>query len=402
MPRSINSCHPTLGIRLDCDRTRFAPGDTITGYVYRSEQLVSPQASLRIALNGRSKSKLVHGVNSILQDDVYRGRFNFFSKSETTRLLHRGPVHVPGGGEEQTWPFSITIPTQIDPGSLQAKIVPKEQSYLSIDPKDVAVQPLPPTFDIDRAAITRDMQGFVEYFLQATLHFPGPQDDVFAVLPIPMPMLSDQPPIIDFKPCKSSVKKVVNSPRLMPGMENASLSFSKKASKLFRSSNVPSFFFRVDTGIPQVVQLNNPNPIPIRIRVVPDWGQTSDVFRKHLPKVKLKSISLEVASLTEILCDGFFMPHTGTSESTQSLNAETTFAALEREVFVPCTDDFELLDVGELISLRLGYHELTSKWFKGRFRPSFKTYNIKHWHVLHWKLKLDIVGEEVTVAGTQN
>ncbi|KAF4443761.1 hypothetical protein F53441_11364 [Fusarium austroafricanum] len=76
--------------------------------------------------------------------------------------------------------------------------------------------------------------------------------------------------------------------------------------------------------------------------------------------------------------------------------------ALGTTLYIPF-DDEPPLDIGELINLRLGRSTagFPRQLNSGRnvFSPSFTTFNIRHWHRLHWELRGEIMGERFNVTG---
>ncbi|SPJ73853.1 uncharacterized protein FTOL_03583 [Fusarium torulosum] len=396
MPQTSFSSSSILGIRLQGERPSYSPGDTIIGSVYRKAPTVSPDSSVAIALCGRTKSKMV--ISTTNGTTIYRGRFAVIPERACRQKIFQGPLHIESGGDEQVWPFAITLPQYVDPTYVQGER--QKESYL---PLGVADHIIPSTFSLLSNGTT---EAFVEYFLKATLvltgqgHVERPE----ATLPFILEGRSPDPPGADFGLRGSKNRQSVSTYRLIPGMEDAKLSFSQKMKQSFSTSSVPTFLFDLLVDVPTIVQLDNPNPIPFKIHAVPDWNATSEVIKDIPQQVKLMSVSIRVVTSTEILCEGTFSPHDKVKKEEVDLCIMTAFRGLTRDMNIPCTEKSSPIDIGELIDLRLGHSSPGFPKRHGpgdvRFSPSFTTYNIRHSHKLNWTVKGEIAGEYFGASGT--
>ncbi|KAG8673850.1 hypothetical protein FPOAC2_07321 [Fusarium poae] len=327
---------------------------------------------------------------------TYRGRFNLIPRTGYSPTIFKGPLHIRGDGDEAVWPFAITLPKHVDPASYSG--ADQKESYLPLQKRDYD---LPSTYTLRTSGST---EGFVEYFLTATLSLTGQghHDMPTSTLPFQVLTLREDPPIADFELRRSSNHKTVSSYRLIPGMEETKLSFSQKMKQSFNTSSVPDFHFNLVVDIPTVLQLDNPMPIPFKLQAVPDWQHTSEVIRDVPQKIKLNWLDLSITEITEIKCEGTFSPHTKQKDSTTSLCVMNSINALGTSLCIPFNEE-PPLDVGELINLRLGRSTagFSRQANSGRntFTPSFTTFNIRHWHRLHWELRGDIAGERFSFSG---
>ncbi|KAJ4081281.1 hypothetical protein NW760_012638 [Fusarium oxysporum] len=396
MPQTGPSMSPALGIRLEGDLHSYSPGDTIIGYVYRKSPVVSPDSSVTISLSGRTKSKIViHRANST---STYRGRFNLISESACSQKIFQGPLHIESGGDEQTWPFAITLPKHVEPRYLQGG--GQDESFLPLDATDHI---LPSTYTLRSLGNT---EGFIEYFVKATLRATG-QGHVNmteAVLPFNVINLSPDPPIADFALKGSRSRQTMSSYRLVPGMEDVKLSFSQKMKQSFSTSSVPEFVYNLLVHVPTVIQLDNPTPIPFKLRVVPDLNGTSEIIKEIPQKVKLSSVSIRIVSSTEVICEGTLYPHTKEKREEIDLCVESAIGRIKDDIYIPCTDEWPSLDIGDIIDLRLGQLRPGFPHRPGggyvQFNPTFTTYNIRHSHRLTWKVIGEIAGERFSALGT--
>ncbi|CEI63454.1 hypothetical protein FVEN_g28 [Fusarium venenatum] len=327
---------------------------------------------------------------------TYRGRFSLIPRTGYSQTIFEGPLHIKGDGDEAVWPFAITLPKYVDPETYSG--ANQKESYLPLQNR---VYDLPSTYTLRTSGST---EGFVEYFLTATLRLTGQghHDMPEATLPFQVLTLRNDPPIADFGLRHSSNHRTVSSYRLIPGMEEMKLSFSQKMKRSFNTSGVPDFHFNLIVNIPTVLQLDNPTPISFKLQAVPDWKQTSEVIRDVPQKVKLNWLNLSIMEITEIKCEGTFSPHTKEKDSTTSLCVMNSMNTLGTSLFIPFNEE-PPLDIGELVDLRLGRSTagFSRQLNSGRnaFTPSFTTFNIRHWHRLHWELRGDIAGERFNVSG---
>jgi hypothetical protein len=337
-------------------------------------------------------------VSTTNSNTTYRGRFAVIPERACRQKLFQGPLHIESGSDEQAWPFAITLPQYVDPTYVQGER--QKESFL---PLGTADHVLPSTFSLFSSGST---QAFVEYFLKATLvvtgqgHVERPE----ATLPFVVQNRSPDPPRADFGLKGSKNRQSVSTYRLIPGMEEAKLSFSQKMKQSFSTSSVPTFLFDLLVDVPTIIQLDNPNPIPFRIHVVPDWKATSEVIKDIPQKVKLLSVSMRIVASTEILCEGTFSPHDELEKDEIDLCIMTALGRLTSDVNILCTEKSSPIDIGELIGLRLGHSSPGFPKRYGpedvRFSPSFTTYNIRHSHKMNWAIKGEIAGEYFGAAGT--
>ncbi|KAM0482176.1 hypothetical protein ACHAP7_004403 [Fusarium lateritium] len=395
MPQTGPLSSSALGIRIREAQASYSPGDTIIGCVYRKAPTVSPDASVSITVCGRTKSKMV--VSTTNSNTTYRGRFAVLPERACRQKIFHGPLHIENGSDEQTWPFAITLPQYVDPRYMQGER--QKESFLPLGGADYI---LPSTFSLRSSGST---EAFVEYFFQASLvitgqgHVERPE----AMLPFALRNLSPDPPRADFGLKGAKNRQSVSTYRLIPGQEDAKLSFSQKMKKSFGASSVPNFLFDVLVDVPTIIQLDNPNPVPFKIQVIPDWTGTSEVIRDIPQTIKLTSVSIRIIATTDILCEGTFSPRDKTKREEIDLDIMSALSRLTGDITIPCTDDSSPLDIGELISLRLGRSSpsLPTRYRPGdiRFSPSFTTYNIRHSHRLNWAIKGEIAGEPFGASG---
>lgn len=393
MPQTSRVSNTVLGIQLEGNQLAYGPGDTIIGRVYRKNPIVAPNAQIAISLHGRAKSKLeVSRGNS---NNTYRGRFTLVNPRKHSQVIFKGPLHISKSGDAQEWPFAVTIPTYCEPVRGQF------DTFLPSDAEALAQEKLPPSYS--GSANGGGTEGFVEYFVQADLRYWGAKDshNHTSTYPFYLRQYLPDPPIADFMLKRLQYNRAVTSQRLVPGMEDAELTKSQKMKKFFGTSSVPSMVFSLEVETPTVIQLENPNTLPFRLRIVPWWDKTSEVIRDVPQKFKLTHFVLKLGQVGHIKCDGTFSTHDDSFNNKMTYNLNSLIRKHKTPIEVPCTDEWSPLDIGELLGLRFGHNGVTDRkpWpvGTGRLAPSFRTYNIRVIHRLSWELKFEVAGEEVDV-----
>ncbi|KAK2593179.1 hypothetical protein QQS21_009108 [Conoideocrella luteorostrata] len=383
MPPTMRQCSPELAIQLVAPPDgMFSAGDNIRGSVVRKMPIVTPDARLEICLLGRAKTKITvrRGQNS---HTTYRSRFNFFATNPggTRQMLYQGPVHIErDAASPHAWPFSITVPHSVGAAPRD------EPSFLPLTPEDMKRHALPPTFRSDSGFLGPDSEGYVEYFLQASLRFEHNQAAVmrWSTLPIKMRPPAGPPAITDWKLRQKQWRKTVVSYRLAPGLESAELSFKQKTKQFFGTSSVPELFHTVELGAPTCLQLDHPSWIPMTLRVIPHRENTSEILHGVPQKAVLNWIKLTVETDTTVTAPSNFSrsPRTDNHNNKFHFGLEQAFSLLPEPIALAIEENAEPVDVGAALQLHLSSGGL----FAGQrrlapvapFAPCFTTYNIKH------------------------
>jgi hypothetical protein len=383
----------------------YAPGDTIIGHVSRSSPLVSPTAIVKITLCGRTKSKIVVS-RSNNQRSYYRGRFDVINEHAHLQTIYQGPIHIATEAGAATgpavWPFAIDIPRTC---CRLLRPPPSNQSYLPLNPETVTASPLPDSFTMDHPGWGTNREGFVEYFLKATISFTQGghhrTDDAF--LPINIRTGDPNPPIADFKLRRSRHVASASTFHLLPGMDDAELSFSQKRQEFMGSSKVPRIGGQLEIDIPQVLQLENRNPVHIQMRFVPDPKMTSSGMRGIPAKIALRSMSATITSYTTVLCDGSFSPHHASDDTETNLHIwpPASSGGPTEPLYIPCTDEWPPIDIGERVGFRIPDYlcrRIPGKPIRELLSPDFVTYNIKHWHTVTFKVVVVAAGQDIKTS----
>lgn len=401
MPPTVAISCPALGIRLEGSRSRFSPGDVIVGTIYRTSPTVAPNARLTIKLHGKSEASMIL-ARSMTHGDYY-GQFNLIDSQATTQVLQADrPLHIEATGEGISWPFALTIPTRINHESLIGPRISHRSAFLPLSPEEVAVQSLPSAFR--SRGFRSGIGAFVEYVLEAELELQerGKTKISRAALPLQVQQFLTEPPITDFQLKKHSFDRRITSQRLIPGVKDSGLSFTKMAQHFISSSKLPNLSFKVHVELPTHLQVENTNYMPLRLGIEPIWSHTSEIIHEVPQKIKLESLAMRLKPTMKVEC--------GELKACDSQEIELISSAavrnLSEEVYMSWgtlgpTDsknrpEIEFIDVGGLLDFRLGRYNL------GRLYPSFTTYNIKHTHQLSWEIRGAFDDEKIKMAASQD
>ncbi|KIN03532.1 hypothetical protein OIDMADRAFT_117635 [Oidiodendron maius Zn] len=405
MPRTGLQTSPELSIKLDGPVASHYPGETLTGEIIRRIHTVSTRAWITIRLYGRTKSKLTIRRNngSSTTTHHYRGRFNLFAPDEICQKVHDGPVHIPPGGGPQTWRFALIVPTAPSPRSVKMGNI-QGRSFLPLNDADIAASSLPSTFAFETARWRERFHCFVEYYLEAEFRQENSSHITKAIVPIPIQTASIPYPFEKFDLNTRKYSACFKTQRLIPGMENTELSFGQTMQKLFGSSKVPQFGFSVQVDYPTIIQMQNPNPISFKIRIIPDRIRTSNVILDVPQTIRLTSLSMEIQATTSIICDATFSSRTASATEKYNFAGQGTILGGSPITISP-DPDAKALDLGALLELSLHPQHANARGRAlhrfGQLYPSFVTYNIKHSHRLRWQLILEAAGESEKFTGEQ-
>lgn len=435
MPPAARKIGFELGIELDNAHNSYHPGDIITGRVTRALPGVSPRTQVSLRLLGRAKTKIVvtrsNGQGTSRQ--VHRNRYNFFETTQTRQFLYDGPMHVTSAGlrEPLSWPFALEIPLHPSPHAVRSEGGTADTSYLSLNPEDIASAPLPGSFTAYGHHRNAKFETYVEYHLEADLLDSGSHGkSVTAVLPIHMRARPSMPyPLADFDIQRRVLQGHVTTYHLVPGMENAELSFKQKTKQFMGSRKVPMFGFSLEVECPAAIQLNNPTPIPFKMRVVPSKPRTSEVIHDVPQLVVLKSLELVLKAHTETMAPTMFStkhtedtlkhhislpvaglgkminPHTTSSSPPAGEGGESSTAAAPSQIWgtvLPSRWEAgkeTALDLGAAMDFRLfsthasALGQTVARAANGPIYPSFTTYCIRHSATLKWKAEIEIAGQ---------
>ncbi|EEU41155.1 uncharacterized protein NECHADRAFT_46453 [Fusarium vanettenii 77-13-4] len=315
----------------------------------------------------------------------HKGLFDLIPR-HYRQTLHQGPLHI-ADGDKKFWRFAITIPKYVDPADFKDRN--ESESFLS--PKATNI-PLPSTFTLYDGGQTK---GFVEYFVRASLRSKD-ENRKEAKLPI---TITNHSPLVGSRLLTRIYFYSIVSYGLIPGMEEAKLSLPQIIKQAMKTSSVPKFGFNLRMDMPEVIQINDPTPIPIRLQAIMKRNFTSDDIKKIPPKIKLKWISIQIIATTEVICED---AHTRVEESEADLDIMNRISIRGQDVYIPCTEDGSFIDIGDLIDLRLDQYHNVCPQHQGTapFTPSFVTYNIRRFHRLKWVVAVELGGQVVQKTET--
>jgi hypothetical protein len=382
--------------------------------VSRISPWVDSETSIRIILHGRCSTEFFCRDFSSCSSSL-----NLFRPDQIE--LFSGALHIQRSyPDERRWNFGIDIPRHPDPTFLRSHPFGKA-SYLPLSYANLHA--LPPSFDLD-SNTTGLCPGLavVEYYLEATITAPDASKFAIAQLPVQIRCASSPFPITDFDiKLNSRHPYTVTSSRLTPGMESVKISTKQKIAKILGVSGAPRLTFCLETSIASVLQRDSPYPIPLEIRALSQWADTSESIVNVPQTIKIRSFVLAIRSITSTiaLATGAIGPATVVREdhfkkatvlaeysmpNTKQMNDQgfqPEATPLDNHSSTCCSpltlsigDNSTPLNLGQVLDLKLKhdkfqYHEV----------PTFITYNIKRKHQLEWKMVLGVGGEIIKVEG---
>ncbi|EHY53388.1 hypothetical protein HRR83_003595 [Exophiala dermatitidis] len=391
-PRKIDCSSPGLSIEFDHARHHYSPGDVITGRV--SLHTVSETSIGRVAVEfwGRAKSRIIqsHGQSATF----HRGRMLFFRQEKT---LYQGQyTHKPG---TFSWPFEFVVPEQADPICiLNSESWKPKEDFMSTHGPDLDLS-LPMSMYHKSYSLGRQADCYIEYVLEASVTEPEgvhtirkPQTKT-ATYPIILHPLSTPEPIQDYEYVTDSYPVTISTLKLLPENNNAGTTTSsirEAARSIFQRDTIPRFSFKLTIQAPSIIQLFHPEPIPFRIRAIPDLRPehtTIDLAKGDLPEVTLKSARLKLK--TYIRCRA-----PGTYDDSKSYEISLLSTKQVDRPLLPqgLSANDTVVDLGQLFNLHLGNATVGSR-LEEPLCPSFTTYNISRSYRLLWDLEVECAGK---------
>ncbi|EXM22945.1 Arrestin-like, C-terminal [Fusarium oxysporum f. sp. vasinfectum] len=380
MPQTPIKKGPELTIHLDRPDSTYIPGEVITGQISRKTHIVTASATVSISLHARSKSRMVARRGHLTS--TYRGRFDLLQSAEYSKTIFEGPLHVAENDAEQSWKFSISLPSRVDGPALQSLAGPG-QTFLT---GDVSEQPLPPTFLIESYDYMSGMSAFVEYYLQAELKTTSRGSGTSeSILPFRMLYINPEP-----LPAQIDLHTARHTPALQG--DNPMVA-------------------SVEVQTPTTLQIEGPGPMSFLVLAVPPQGVDLGKQKPGLPSIQIIRIFMNVVGKTEIKCPKGKNVHETDCEARITLHAEDAFNQYDEDLYIPWqrpatetqqlqgggsaseTGPLEGLDIGAKLGLRLQRN-------KGLY-PSFQTFNIRHTHRLKWEMTVEAAGKSFELSGEE-
>ena len=457
MPRTGVKGSPNLRIDLIDPVTSYCSGDVINGYVIseKTDGLGKHSPYVRLSFFGRAKTKYIvkrqHGTTR------ERGRASFFDGRLT---LENGPICKEG---HHAWKFSLKVPDSTKPGILRRgdAFDPSPPFLATRDPQtkdevDVTKHSLPPImYHHDESYMSgKTVEVYIEYAIVAEM------GDYRATVPIYLRKLSTPTPITEYKLGLKTTLHTTKTPRLLPENADKALTMGQKLKKSFTSSKkTPRYTFSVKVAHPTILQLEHPDPIPLKIFIFPnlDPEKTTicpDGNIDSLPPVKLTSMSLKLMANYSIRTKGTYFGDTISStddsfpvpfppKGTEPLTIPVATSEPKRirptnlsqpQQHGPSPADLNpslahhvqrlalvygyveavsmpsTLDLGAAFSIALGSSHWQNRSYPGvgsaswslggEICPSLNTYNICVTYYLKWTLKLACAGDTFEISGT--
>lgn len=385
----------------------FSPGDTIIGNVVRHAPIVAPDAIVTLGLIGRLRVRISEqegpGTYSQHKYTHYRSEWNLINHK--LDVISRGPLHLAEGSDESLgWPFSIDIPTEPIDTVTQNRI--QKASFLPLNKDNPACHVLPGSFISAGKSTIGSCEAYVEYFLKSELRYirSGSAETHTVTWPVTLRYPVEEADLFSLQASRTQAK--IQSQRLLPGMENKSLSLKQKTLKAFGSSSVPEFHYQVEFTFPYVLQLDHPSPIPITLNVIPQRDKISTNIKEVTPDVHIHELKILLWRRTSVRAPTYDKENVrgDTILSSMDFKLETAFRDIQTPLVISTGKGNEPIDLGSIFQLFLHPNGLTSgkKRYLSRASvyPTFTSWNIRHTHTLEWKVSLTIAGEFQTVGAS--
>jgi hypothetical protein len=300
------------------------------------------------------------------------------------------------GGDQQSWPFVVPLPSRANPRVVMlGNGGHARASFLPLTDNAILTEVIPPSFVSSGSHGNKSFDAYVEYYLQAIIH-DKKQDVATSSLRVVRPAKGN---ISDFMLRNLTFPGIVRTPRLVPGLEDTKVSLLDKTRALFHSKKIAAFGFELVVSQPQYIQLDNPTPIPFKLRIAPIQGRTSESIRDVPQRATLVSLKLRLVCRTDVLAPGTKNPHT-TYDTTKVILGPVFKPDAEHPNRIPASGSpGEFLDFGGTNRLRLastGFFKTTRYMYPvplSALTPSFTTYCCWLRHSLHWELKIECAGE---------
>ncbi|KAK5453460.1 hypothetical protein LTS15_006645 [Exophiala xenobiotica] len=380
---------PGLAFDFDHPRAQYSPGDVISGHVVLNTAADVAIGTVTVSFWGRSKSRIIqqHGQSA----SYHRGRTRFF---HLEKLLYEGQyTHKPGSF---SWPFEFVVPDRADPVCIGSgeKWKPKEHYRSNVDDQRNELDlSLPPSMFHSRTNISRKVECFIEYVLEATLaephsmhkfQFLGPKTKT-STYPVIFHPLSTPEPIQNYDLVTQDRLFTISTLKLLPEHAGTSLGIRDRARSFFHKDTVPRFSFSLIVQAPNVIQLFHPKPLPFLITIQPDLGPENTTIdtSTSLPEVVLRSIKIELKP--EIRCRA---PGTYADTKTYGIPILSTKQLTRPLSFTKGLSEESTLDLGSLYDLRVGNAKLGPR-IENPLCPNFTSYNVTREYYLTWELEIE-------------
>lgn len=385
-----------LWIQLEEDQGWFAPGETIHGAIrYSGPMATSPRTRISLTLYGSSECQISLDGGRATSLDTHTSTFDLVDPEILEKVVFDEPAGTDHSEDHAAWPFAFTIPRVADGVTLfDSEDGDGDVSYTPLGRSD---QRLPNSFALVGQTLGMRLETHVEYYLEARFEVDGSNGtDVTTTLPIYIQTPNSGPPIKDcaLRCHRHNESYRFRSHHLAAGQENSKLSLSQKLQHRFHSRSVPRLGVEYEVEAPHKIQLDNPAPIQLLLRAIPDWTRTSWDIHGVPQRIRVDSVRVRITADTEGLamgpwdCSDMKIREQTVMESLRSFKGE--------ELYVKLAHDNPTLDLGESMNIR--YHT-----GDGDLYPDFEAFNISHGnHHLEWRISVSFAGEEHEINGSQS
>lgn len=366
----------------------YKPGDIIIGKVIRQQHIVASRGQVTIFLLGRVKTKIdkTYDNGTYTTGETYRSQLCLFydQETETTRVLYSGPLHIAADeADPLVLPFGLKIP------KCNSSLPANFSATSSLD------------------------ECYVEYWLDAEI-FPSPGTEsrtanpALARHPIVLGNLTDEVAREEVY-VGTAQRHSICAYRLIPNMEEAQLTFKQMIKQFLHMPSVPSLSFLVRMDLPADMQLEDPNTIPLLLRISRVDRRTSEAVRKTTHMATINNIRIMLKTHVRFSAgeDDFSYPRESSAREFVYLGLGTALAMLPTPLAVNIDPSEQAIDLGILLNLHLtkyglasGNQLLVSPWKGLPITPCFETSILRVWHSLRVTISFTVGGKKRTNAFT--
>jgi hypothetical protein len=390
----------------------YIPGDTVSGTISVDPKFQKPMTSIQLSLTGRSKSKIIRKNGN--STSIYRGRAILFQQTrELTAANTEVNRQIDGGS---VWAFEMEIPLKPAANIIGDPFEKTAGFPSNLDADDVAKAELPNIFYYKQhSALSGTRQeAYIEYWLEAT------STAGKAIYPLFVRKKATEMPLQDQLPTTRPFGVEIASFKLLAEHQMGKLTFGQKSSQFFKTSKVPRYQFKVQLSVPQIWQLDHPEPMPMFLWLEPLVGTNNatifDGTTSKLPPVKILSarVLLKSTCHTRAVKSLFSIPET--SKTTKHFIGSHSFLNEPTQIPVTWNDSEEsrtpsktpfspgsarsmpppeaALPLGQLLKVQL-HHKLSRFLGKPAYAaenniyPTFTTYNVCLFYRLEVELRIE-------------
>ncbi|KAJ5109139.1 hypothetical protein N7456_005814 [Penicillium angulare] len=313
----------------------YDAGDTIIGNLMRYTPISTTQATVELALVGRTEAKVNYVF--ITKKEIDDGPFessHYTLLRGKPQLVFCGPVqHSENSKDPLSFPFSVQIPHEPERSAREGRL--QATSFLPLEGDHPSHHVMPGTFKspktggLTAGSLPSSLECKVEYFLEATLEY---QSEGRQICRARYPIAIRHPARDDSNrlACKTITAQCsVRSHLLLPGAQTKRLSFKQKSARIFGASSIPCCHFQLNMTVPLAIKIGDSQPFQVTLGMTPLREHTSPIIQDVAQKVRINWVKLSLKCITNVPVNGEDQGGLGEQNVSHMLNLEGAFWDLE-------------------------------------------------------------------------